>query len=170
MNLIQAVSPANVYRFDPPKAPELSGIAYSILTNVAELPLIGDFLMSKIKFDSKIPLIRKFANERPHTVPTVMPLVASSEEEHKLAKRYAETFNIHHLVKTERKMKRSEDPKDFKYWTIEDYAVAYSKKKVTPVDVAKSAIWAIRTSESMEVRVNFTLTWSTNGLRAHSPR
>lgn len=154
---MQAISPASVYRFDPPKAPELSGIAYSILTNIAETPVIGDFLMTKIKFDSKIPLIRKFANERSHTAPTVMPLVSSSEAEHKQATKDAETYNINYLVQAERDLKRSTDPNNFKYWTIEDYAAAYKKNLVTPLDVARSAIEAIRASESMTVRTNSLL-------------
>ncbi len=159
-----------MYRFDPPKAPELSGLAYHILTNVAESPLIGDFLMAKIKFDSKIPLVRKFANERPHTAPTVMPLVASSAEEHQQATKDAETYNVDYLVQAEGDLKRGTDPKNFKYWTIEDYAAAYRKKLTTPLDVAKSAINAIRASESMTVRYlqRFVFT-ETDHLRVFSP-
>jgi Asp-tRNA(Asn)/Glu-tRNA(Gln) amidotransferase A subunit family amidase len=157
-----------VYRFDPPKAPELSGIAYSILTNIAETPVIGDFLMAKIKFDSKIPLIRKFANERSHTAPTVMPLVSSSEAEHKQATKDAETYNINYLLQAERDLKRSTDPRNFKYWTIEDYAAAYKKNLITPLDVARSAIEAIRASESMTPAMNIFIEWREQDILAQA--
>eukprot|EP00029_Vermamoeba_vermiformis_P000912 TRINITY_DN11085_c0_g1_i1.p1 TRINITY_DN11085_c0_g1~~TRINITY_DN11085_c0_g1_i1.p1 ORF type:complete len:611 (-),score=195.06 TRINITY_DN11085_c0_g1_i1:44-1672(-) len=124
--------------------------------------------MAKIKFDSKFPLVRKFANERPHTVPTVMPLVSSSEEEHKQATKDAETYNIDYLVKTERDLKRSADPKNFKYWTIEDYAAAYKQKLTTPLDVAKSAINAIRASESMTPAMNIFIEWREQDILAQA--
>jgi hypothetical protein len=108
--------------------------------------------VGKIKFDSKIPLVRKFANERPHLGPTVLPLVASSDAEHKEAQENAKKFGIDYLVKTERELKRSSDPNDFHYWTIEDYAAAYRKGLTTPVEVAKRVINAIRQSEAMAVR------------------
>lgn len=121
------------YDLEAVNLPRLAGGALRLFTELAENPLTGPLLLGNLLESGGITKLRRL---KVGEAPTFAPLVRAAEKES------ASTPDLEAIARTA-------SPADgFAFATVRDYAEAYRSGRVSPEDVARRALDAIRESDS----------------------
>ena len=117
---------------------------------------IRTFLLWDVMEKSGIPLIRQFASSLDAAVtPSWDPMIPPSLQQYDDGKEngVSDLYQIGKIHATAVRFEVGES-KGFRYYTIEDYRVAYESGAISPVDVVRAFLDAVAESQSQS---NFSL-------------
>ncbi|KAI4299199.1 hypothetical protein L6164_032680 [Bauhinia variegata] len=136
------------YEKEPLHAPHLTGLVFSLFVRIVEAPLLGPWIMSKLKKQNKIDeLLRNTViPEEPMFIPEYPPQdeepgVVIIDEDERPEDRVESALTCLPHYDPAASLGNSSTP--FRYWKIRDYAYAYRSRNVTPSMVAENIISVI---------------------------
>ncbi|CAK4962119.1 unnamed protein product [Aphanomyces euteiches] len=132
----------------PIEAPRLTGFVLSIFAFLTTLPVVGNWLLMKIKADNQCQHVRDFAATLTHLMPIYMPIQAPSVETMQEHTQLAASFTVDGLAETKALSELQGNDSEFRRWTIQDFTRAYRAGKITPLQVISTVLDSIEASNS----------------------